>query len=133
MYVQIGQGDLTVGATLNMYKLAMINLSNYITSLGFPIVLGMTFSNAAQSSGFTSTLIPARIAALQALSNNPLVFPGADLASLMGVLGFNEANVQPYAMTPVPGYIQNTGPQYIHVNAAAFSVAAPLIAASLPF
>lgn len=89
--ISIGQGDFVVSSTLSQYQQAMINVTNLFLGLGAKMALGMTFYDAAPGADayYTSTLLPARLAAIASFAGNPNVIAGADLRTSVGVLPVN--------------------------------------------
>lgn len=115
--VSIGQTDVSTATTAAQYAAAMQAVATYFTVSGVAVLLGMTTTSPGSDAWFSSNLRPGRLAALAAMSGNPLVFVGPDLATALGLLP-NETNAQPAAMEIVPKLINNGG-TYVHLNAAA--------------
>lgn len=87
--ISIGQTDESVDSTKDQYRDAMVTISNYLTSFGHTVFLGMTCYIAGDPSKetfFQDVLLPGRLEALELLADNPLVKPGVNLRTELGVL-----------------------------------------------
>lgn len=89
--ISIGQGDKSVSATQAQYTAAIQNITNYLLSLQYKVLIGFTCSGL--TSGLDTWLStigkPGYLAALASFADNDNVFPGADLYSSLGVLTVN--------------------------------------------
>lgn len=114
VFVSIGQGDKALSSSASQYSAAMQSVANYFTSRGIYVFLGMTCygATAGLDAWYASDLTPGRLAALAALSSNPLVLAGCDWRTTLGVLTDN-------ATMPSPGLQSD----HLHMNAAAMVLA----------
>lgn len=120
VFVSIGQGDKTLGATRSAYASAMVNLANYLTGLGIHCWLGMTCygNTTGLQAWFNTHLIPGRADALAALAGNPLVHAGGDMATYLGPLPTGTATAAGAVTDSFPAMLDDA----LHINPVAKAI-----------
>lgn len=118
VYICNAQSDTS--ATSAWYQSALQNMASFYTSRGYSVFLGLSCYNSASGTDRTTaynTLQTGLTNALASLGGDPLVYPGANLYSLMGTTG----NMSWASALAGTGWLNSDG---VHLNAAGSIVAA---------
>ena len=130
VYVSIGQGDYTAGATRAQYAAAMQHVATHISSAGITAILGVTCGmngsdsivRAARDAFMTGVIQAGRSDALAAMAGNSLVKSGADLRAAIGVPA---ASPNDTALSSVNNV------DYVHLTSATYDQAGVIVDAAL--
>lgn len=114
-FVSIGQTDKTIKVSKSDFAQAVETISGYLTKRGIKVLLGFTCYGATPGldDWFQLELIPGLKQASERLSENPLVYEGANLREALGKLPIIESD-------EVPGL----QPDMLHLNNAGYIAAA---------